>query len=521
MIDQIGMKDGDINPLITFNNSITKLLLFLIIIGILYMISLENYFLFRVTVTLFNVIIAYMVFIITWKSKTISENRYFTLIGIALFFMACVGFLRALSYPQMGLFSGYGINLPAQLWIAMRYIVSISFFVAPLLLTQVSESKTEHRRIIANDKFAQAVFFTYATITAALLLSIFKYRNFPDCYIEGSGLTDFKIFSEYIICFFFIGSLISLYWKRDWFERHVYRALVAAIIASIFAEFALIYYTSTDELLNFIGLILVALSFYFIYIAIIETCFEEPYSLLFRELKFREEALKRETNFLKGDQERIYSMLGVEKCIPENKPPIEKPQNYESQDNSRLYSSLMKHTQGLIYFRLNEERVPLSMEGAVEEMTGYSKEDFTSSRMKWAKIVTPEDSSLFKENIKMLKSNPNSSLELEYRIRKKNGEIRWVQEVIQYNSKKSGASEKFEGFIHDITQRRMAEETLARNEETRIREIHHRIKNNLQVISSLLSLQADKLNDKETLRSSEVLEAFRESQNRVVSMALI
>ena len=42
-----------------------------------------------------------------------------------------------------------------------------------------------------------------------------------------------------------------------------------------------------------------------------------------------------------------------------------------------------------------------------------------------------------------------------------------------------------------------------------------RIKNNLQVISSLLDLQAEKFEDQ------KVIEAFRESQNRVISMALI
>ena len=52
-------------------------------------------------------------------------------------------------------------------------------------------------------------------------------------------------------------------------------------------------------------------------------------------------------------------------------------------------------------------------------------------------------------------------------------------------------------------------------EEIRKKEIHHRIKNNLQVILSLLELQAEKFND------IEVLEAFRESQNRVATMAII
>ncbi|WP_269849599.1 MASE3 domain-containing protein [Methanosarcina horonobensis] len=73
-----------------------KLGLFLVISGILYSISLENYLLFRIAVNLFNVIIAYMVFIIVWKSKTVSENRYLTFIGTALFFIACLGFFTCL-----------------------------------------------------------------------------------------------------------------------------------------------------------------------------------------------------------------------------------------------------------------------------------------------------------------------------------------------------------------------------------------------------------------------------------------
>jgi PAS domain S-box-containing protein len=67
----------------------------------------------------------------------------------------------------------------------------------------------------------------------------------------------------------------------------------------------------------------------------------------------------------------------------------------------------------------------------------------------------------------------------------------------------------------DITERRKAEEVLAKIDEARIKEIHHRIKNNLQVISSLLDLQAERFSD------IKVLNAFKESQNRVVSMALI
>ncbi len=71
------------------------------------------------------------------------------------------------------------------------------------------------------------------------------------------------------------------------------------------------------------------------------------------------------------------------------------------------------------------------------------------------------------------------------------------------------------GVLLDITKRKKAEEALLKTENIRKKEIHHRIKNNLQVISSLLSLQAEHFSDE------KVKEAFQDSQNRVISMSLI
>ena len=73
----------------------------------------------------------------------------------------------------------------------------------------------------------------------------------------------------------------------------------------------------------------------------------------------------------------------------------------------------------------------------------------------------------------------------------------------------------------DITSKIDAEKSLLKAEITRKQELHHRIKNNLQVISSLLDLQADKFKNGEFIKNSEFLEAFRESRDRVISMALI
>ena len=70
-------------------------------------------------------------------------------------------------------------------------------------------------------------------------------------------------------------------------------------------------------------------------------------------------------------------------------------------------------------------------------------------------------------------------------------------------------------------ERKKKEEVIANIEIARKKEIHHRIKNNLQVISSLLDLQADKFKNKIEVTGLEIIHAFRESQDRVISMALI
>jgi len=82
----------------------------------------------------------------------------------------------------------------------------------------------------------------------------------------------------------------------------------------------------------------------------------------------------------------------------------------------------------------------------------------------------------------------------------------------------SGEQHGVIGVATDITERQRAEELIKaslREKEILLKEIHHRVKNNLQVVSSLFNLQA------QTITQPEVLDVLRESHNRVRSMSLI
>jgi PAS domain S-box-containing protein len=107
--------------------------------------------------------------------------------------------------------------------------------------------------------------------------------------------------------------------------------------------------------------------------------------------------------------------------------------------------------------------------------------------------------------------------EIEHRLVVE-GKIRWVNVRGEPEFDAEGRVERVTGVTQDITERKAGEEALRaslREKEVLLKEVHHRVKNNLQLISSLLALQAGKLKD------HAAAEAFAESQNRVRTMALV
>lgn len=149
-------------------------------------------------------------------------------------------------------------------------------------------------------------------------------------------------------------------------------------------------------------------------------------------------------------------------------------------------------------------------------MVGYSAEELL--QMTSRQITVPDDISTDAKQVARIRDGVVPEATWEKRYRRKDGTIVWVTVfVAPLDPAEPGTTQRV-GVINDITERKQAEVDLReslREKEALLREVHHRVKNNLQVVTSLLRL--------ETGRSQEpvVRIVLKDMQSRIQAMALL
>ncbi len=247
----------------------------------LYFTSWINYLLFHMLAEIFSIVVAFSIFVIAWNSKKYIRNSYLLFIGIAYLFIAALDLLHTISYKGMPVFTDYPYYAN-QLWIAARYMESITLLMAFFFLGKAKAPR------------ADWVFAVYAVLTGILIASIFYWKIFPICFVDGSGLTPFKKISEYIICAILLASIFLLQKNKENFEGKVYQLLLASIICTIISELAFTYYVSNYGLSNLVGHYFKIISFFLVTQALIKTGVEKPFELIFLEFDRANKGMKQE-----------------------------------------------------------------------------------------------------------------------------------------------------------------------------------------------------------------------------------
>lgn len=267
-------------PFETARNLIKLAVVHGLILALLFEIKSYNYNFFHILAESYSIVVALCVVFIVHNSGRYFHNTFLKFLSIGYLFISIIDFFHTLAFRGMNIFAGYDANLPTQLWILSRYLESLTLLGAV--------------RISARQVNQFAVYYgIYAIITAIGLAAIFT-GNFPDAFIEGSGLTPFKIISEYVIIAIIVWALFGFRKRREQLSITTLENLYYSYGFAIVSELMFTFYSDPFDVVNLLGHYFKILSVYFVYKAVIQVALKEPQNIIFREIELKKQELERE-----------------------------------------------------------------------------------------------------------------------------------------------------------------------------------------------------------------------------------
>ncbi len=206
----------------------------------LFLASRYNYLLFHGISEVFSIVISVAVFMISWNSRDYPEARQFVILGVGFLFIASLDLFHTLSYEGTNVFPA-GRDYATKLWVAARGLQALTILAFAILLRL--------GRIVPSP----VLFLVSATMTAALLLSIFPWDVFPLCFDRATGLTPFKKASEYAISAVFAVSIALVMTEKSSMSRRAHALLAFSFALTILSELSFTLYSDVYGALNIVG----------------------------------------------------------------------------------------------------------------------------------------------------------------------------------------------------------------------------------------------------------------------------
>ncbi|AFQ45923.1 PAS domain S-box [Desulfosporosinus meridiei DSM 13257] len=398
----------DMNKIVV---TVRNYLMPMLLLALLFVISRWNYLFFHILVDGFTVTVSIVTFLIAKQTFKHSRNYYTVFLGYAFLFEGIIMLLHILTYKGMNIFPYYTSNTPTQLWIAARYISSLSLLAAPWFINKKAPLKT--------------MVTIYVAITALLLMSILWYSVFPDCFIEGAGLTPFKVYSEYLVIVILVAAIIHHIFRKKELSDTMLKTMISSLAFSILSGLSFTLYRDVYGFTNLLGHVFSAISTYLIYKSIFIRGIDIPYERLVTEIKHS----KRTEEALRESEERF-------RVMADNAPVL----LWMSDENSQK-----------IYFN-----------------KGWL--DFTGKRMEeetgegWLRDVYPGDLVNLEKRYQTA-LHKRDGFQVEYQLKSYDGQYRWVLETGIPRYLPGGIFIGYIGSCIDIDDKKYAIEALRESEE--------------------------------------------------------
>ncbi|SDI50532.1 putative bifunctional diguanylate cyclase/phosphodiesterase [Pseudomonas panipatensis] len=234
---------------------------------------------------IFALTVAVLVFAITWHSYRPAQPTNLLLLGCAFLAIALLDLAHTLSYRGMPVFfTPASPEKAINFWLVSRVLLATTLLLISIRPWRPLSSTTPRLLMLGA---------TLAIVALIYVLGLFHTDAWPHTFIDGLGLTPFKIGAEWVI----IG-LLAIAAVRFWQARRrtlSYDAsgLLAAALISILAELCFTAYSNVHELYSLLGHLYKVISYCLIYRFVFVSSVREPYERLAVEIADRQAAEKR------------------------------------------------------------------------------------------------------------------------------------------------------------------------------------------------------------------------------------
>ena len=234
--------------------------------------AISTYLVFHNVVEFFSVMVSLSIFSLGWFAFDQNRDRHALYLSVAFLAIGLMDFMHTLGYSGMpALITPNNPNKSTQYWIAVRLFSAMAFLSSAYIYPN------QERRWLSKT----AIMTSALAVVVVVFVSVtFFPDQIPTTFVQGIGLTPFKMVAEYVIIVLLVLATIA-YWNR--LARTGDRLIVyylAAFVLCIFSEFVFSAYQSVFDTWNVLGHLYKVLAFLLIYKGIFVASVNRPYEEL-------------------------------------------------------------------------------------------------------------------------------------------------------------------------------------------------------------------------------------------------
>lgn len=244
--------------------------LFIMILIGLVMLRNVNYYVFHSLAETFSCFIAMGILIVSIHTNRISKNSFFMFLGIGYVFILIMDLFHTYSYGDLMMLSNDVYDMDTKFWIVSRGIELVTLLISFVFLFKKDVRTNNY--VIFIVYFIFAGFIIYDIVYLQLFIPVMR--------TPEDGITNAKIYAEYIMAFGFFICCLIVFLARKNMDRSLFVMIEAALVCKVISELFFTLYGDVTDIYNMLGHIFKVGSYYFTYMGIIVNGLERPFEMI-------------------------------------------------------------------------------------------------------------------------------------------------------------------------------------------------------------------------------------------------